>query len=112
MGIISHSASTASDLISSGDTCLQDTPVDCLGSLDQTLLVSGLFDDHPLLGPLRADGGVQVDPDGGGALALQYRLDNVSLSLHITITLTLHSLHITITITYQTLQLDSYLYLH
>ena len=112
MGIISHIASTASDLISSGDTCLQDTPVDCLGSLDQTLLVSGLFDDHPLLGPLRADGGVQVDPDGGGALALQYRLDNVSLSLLSLITITLHSLHITITITDQTLQLDSYLYLH
>ena len=53
----------AADLALSGDTCLQDTPVDGLGSLHQALLVAGLLDHHTLLGPLRADGGVQVDPD-------------------------------------------------
>ena len=51
--------------------------MDCLGSLDQALLVAGLLDHHALLGPLRADGGVEVDPHRAGALALLYRQDQI-----------------------------------
>ena len=50
------------------DARLQNAPVNRLGSLHLRCCGSRVLDDHTLLGPLRADGGVEVDPGRGGPL--------------------------------------------